>query len=210
MSQLKGVHLYHKRAHSPYKVKDDNDTRRWRNSNRESSLDPMKLDLIQAGPAFTGQCGFLRYSSPNYDTFMDLADAGDSKSPDTGSDTGEESGIDADETFAPAANHVPVELQNLWKRMEEQGFSIQKDIDHELPAQHTASSPEANKITAKASEYTMPPHGEDKPEYTTENPDLRYPTSSGYLKDNRTSKNAIHQEKFKKLSLHVGKNDLHR
>jgi len=46
-------------------------------------------------------------------------------------DTGEESGVDVDESFPPAASHVPVELQNLWKQIEERGFRIQGDFDQE-------------------------------------------------------------------------------
>ena len=50
---------------------------------------------------------------------------------DTATDTGEESGVDVDESFPPPASHVLVELQNLWKQIEERGFRIQEDLDQE-------------------------------------------------------------------------------
>ena len=195
MSQLKGAQLYRKRAHSPYEVTDESEVYGQSGFNRESSLDPMKLDLIQPGSSITKR-GRLQFPLPDFDTFTEAENFPATRCSETASNTGEESCADNEESFAPVASHVPVELYDLWKRIEERGFCIQEDFDQESPGEHYNVAPSAGKTPSTAAEYTMPPRGDDKPDFTPDDSDIRYPASSGYVQCDSTSKSGLPTDEF--------------
>jgi len=198
MSQLKGGPLYRKRARSPYEITDEGDkSRSWgANFKRANSLDPMNLDLIQPGRGFTDRSK-LRLPSPAFHPAMEREDdVNPSILIDTASEPEEEIAVGTDVSFPPAAGYVPVDLQNLWKRIEENGFRREEDFDQEPLPEHSISRLKDDRESTAVA-YTIPPIGEDIPEYTSkEDSGKRYPESSGYTPVHSASRSGLPKDEF--------------
>jgi len=179
MSQLKGAQLYRKRALSPYEVTDESDKNRKSDMNRESSLDPIMLNLIQPGPSITKHSR-LQFPLPTFDAFTESENLPSHLTSETADDTG----LEADEeviekSFPLSAKNLPVELLDLWTQVEEQGFHTEEDFNQET-----------------AAEYTIPPHNDDKPDFTPDVTNNRYPSSTGYVQGNSTAKSDLPKDEF--------------